>query len=142
MENSGLQHEGVRLRSVRRRRQRGVRQVGVGALLCRGMVGQVCGGDSVVSGVSVWQHPGYYLGRWDAVGARELRVVEGRERLVMAYGDHGLQPAFRYLLWEVYELSGEAGVHVELVSNLVEIASRLFSSSSGDCILSAHRQFG
>ena len=30
----------------------------------------------------------------------------------------------------------------ELVSNVVEIASRWFSSSSGDCPLEAHRQLG
>ena len=31
---------------------------------------------------------------------------------------------------------------VELVSNVVEIASRWFSSSGGDCPLGAHRQLG
>ena len=30
----------------------------------------------------------------------------------------------------------------ELVSNLVEIPSRRFSSSGGDCLLRAHRQLG
>ena len=34
------------------------------------------------------------------------------------------------------------GLEKELVSNVVEIASRWFSSSSGDCPLDAHRQLG
>ncbi len=33
-------------------------------------------------------------------------------------------------------------VEAELVSIVVEIASRWFSSSSGDCPLGAHRQLG
>ena len=38
---------------------------------------------------------------------------------------------------------GEAvGIDMELVSNVVEIASRWPSSSSGDCLLGAHRQLG